>query len=186
MIEQIKEKFGKFDTLYNSLISCEKDTKLIRYKISEINNVGTKTKKKLPLSFNYLHVAIWRNGGLIASCKVNKYREFPDETGINKNIIIFHQDTNKRYNVRIDWKYDDSYIVNLEFNDKEQLYGFCSNGDIRKVDTLTSRAKVKVTSGIFTEEGLVNAKLCDKGLVALTKKGNIYFAPDIKNPRPLF
>ena len=159
---------------------------MIRYKIAEISNVGTKTKKKLPLSFKYIHVAMSRNGGLIAACKEKEYFTTNDESGIIKNIILFHQDTNKRYNVRLDWKYNESYIVNLEFNDKEQLYGFCSNGDIRKIDTLISKAKVKVTSGIFTEEGIVNAKLCDKGLIALTKKGNIYFAPDIKNPKPLF
>lgn len=187
MIEQITEKLGKVENLFTSaFILCKKETKLIRYKIAEISNVGTKTKKKLPLSFKYIHVAMSRNGGLIAACKEKEYFTTNDESGIIKNIILFHQDTNKRYNVRLDWKYNESYIVNLEFNDKEQLYGFCSNGDIRKIDTLISKAKVKVTSGIFTEEGIVNAKLCDKGLIALTKKGNIYFAPDIKNPKPLF
>ena len=52
MIEQITEKLGKVENLFTSaFILCKKETKLIRYKIAEISNVGTKTKKK---NFPYL------------------------------------------------------------------------------------------------------------------------------------
>lgn len=45
MIEQITEKLGKVENLFTSaFILCKKETKLIRYKIAEISNVGTKTK----------------------------------------------------------------------------------------------------------------------------------------------
>ncbi len=34
------------------------------------------------------------------------------------------------------------------------------------------------------EEGIVKAKLLEKGFIVLTTKGNIFFVPDIKNPKP--
>ena len=185
MIEQVKDKIGALESLYTNFISCEKDTKLIKQKVTDLKSGDSKSKRKLPLSFEYLLVDISRNGGRIATCKQNNYKDLHN-TGINTNIIVMHQNAEKKYYIPIDWKYKDSYIVNLEYNDKEQLYGFCSNGDIRKIDTLTESAKLKLTSSILTDEGIVKAKLCDKGFIVLTKKGNIYYAPDIKNPKPIF
>ena len=53
MIEQITEKLGKVENLFTSaFILCKKETKLIRYKIAEISNVGTKTKKNFPYLSN--------------------------------------------------------------------------------------------------------------------------------------
>ena len=96
-----------------------------------------------------------------------------------------HQNAEKRYYIPIDWKYSESYIVSLEFNAKEQLYGFCNNGDIRKIDILTNSVIIKPSSGKFFEEGIVKAKLFEKGFIALTKKYNLYYAPDIKDPKPI-
>ena len=83
-------------------------------------------------------------------------------------------------------KYQKSYFVSLEFNDKEQLYGFCNDGAIRKMDILTKQAVHIVVSPIFLEEGIVKAKTFDKGFIALTKIGNIYMVPEIKNQKPIF
>ena len=185
MIDQIKDKIGALESLYTNFISCEKGTKLMKQKVTDLKTSDTKGKKKLPLSFGNLLIDISRNGGRIATCKQSNYKDIHN-TGINTNIIVMHQDTETKYRIPIDWKYKDAYVVSLEYNDKEQLYGFCCNGDIRKFDTLTETAKVKVTSSILTDEGIVKAKLCDKGFIVLTKKGNIYYAPDIKNPKPIF
>ena len=54
------------------------------------------------------------------------------------------------------------------------------------MDILTNTAILKVNSFVFTEEGIIKAKLCEKGFIALTGKGNLYYASDIKDPKPNF
>ena len=179
MLDQIKEKIEGLEILASNFISTKNGSIYMKEKITELTKTGT----NLPLSFEFLIVAMSRNGGLIATCKTTDYYD-QSKTRINNNILVMHQNAAKRYYIPIDWKYKTSYIVNLEFNSKEQLYGFCSNGDIRKIDTLTESAIVKTNSAKFFEEGIAKAKLFDKGFIGLTNKGNIYYAPDIKDPKP--
>jgi len=180
MLEQIKEKIEGLEILATNFISTKKGPIFMKEKVTGL----AKKKFNLPFNFEYLLVAISKNGGLIAICKTVNYLD-QHKTRINNNIIVMHQNADKRYYIPIDWKYSDSYIVSLEFNSKEQLYGFCSNGDLRKIDILTNKVIVKVNSSRFLEEGIVKAKLFEKGFIALTKKSNLYYAPDIKDPKPI-
>ena len=47
--------------------------------------------EKLTLDFNFIIVAISKNGGLIALCKQRDYYD-KTKTRINNSIIIMHQD----------------------------------------------------------------------------------------------
>ena len=180
MLEQIKEKIEGLEVLASNFIQTKKGPIFMKEKLTDLNKSGL----KLPFQFEYLLVAISKNGGLIALCKTVNYFD-QHKTRINNNIIVMHQNAEKRYYIPIDWKYSESYIVSLEFNSKEQLYGFCNNGDIRKIDILTNSVIIKPSSGKFFEEGIVKAKLFEKGFIALTKKYNLYYAPDIKDPKPI-
>ena len=181
MLDHIKEKIDGLETLASNFISTKKGPIFLKEKIAEIKN-----PKNLPMAFEFLLVAMSKNGGLIATCKTKGYMDVNKATKINRNIVVMHQNTERRYYIPIDWNNDKTPIVSLEFNDKEQLYGFCSNGDIMKMDILTNSAIVKPNSAVFNEEGIVKVKLCQNGFIALTKKSNIYFVPDIKDPKPYF
>ena len=181
MLDQIKEKIENLEILASNFITTKKGPVFIKEKITDL----IKTGPNLPLQFGYLLVAMSKNGGLIGTCKQANYYD-QHKTRIQNNILIMHQNAERRHYIPLDWDYKKSYIVSLEFNDKEQLYGFCNNGDIRKMDILTDTAVLKINSNIFSDEGIVKAKLCEKGFIALTGKGNLYYAADIKDPKPSF
>ena len=159
------------------------DTKSIKFlneKIVELNK-----SEKLTLNYNYLIVAISKNGGLIALCKKKDYYDFA-KTRINENVIVMHQDGTTRYHIPFTWDYKQKYIVSLEFNEKEQLFAFCNDSKIYKIDILTQKFVELLTGNKLQLEGICKAKLFEKGFIALTEKGNIYLVEDIKNQDPQF
>ena len=95
-------------------------------KIVELNK-----SEKITLKYNFLIVAISRNGGLIALCKQKDFFDLSN-TRINNSIIIMHQDATTRYHIPFDWDYKKRYVVSLEFNEKEQLFAFCIDGKLYK------------------------------------------------------
>ena len=149
-------------------------------KIVELNK-----SEKITLKYNFLIVAISRNGGLIALCKQKDFFDLSN-TRINNSIIIMHQDATTRYHIPFDWDYKKRYVVSLEFNEKEQLFAFCNDGKIYKLDILTLKFVELITSNKLQLEGINKAKLFEKGFIVLTEKGNIYLVEDIKNQEPQF
>ena len=182
MLPYIKEKIDGLTMIAANYVKTPSKKIYDKQKMTDIIKVG----KNLPFDFDYLLVSISKNGGLIAICKKEPNYLDHNKTGIDANILVMHQDAGQRYYIPIDWDYQKSYFVSLEFNDKEQLYGFCNDGAIRKMDILTKQANQMVVSPIFLEEGIVKAKTFDKGFIALTKIGNIYMVPEIKNQKPIF
>ena len=181
MLDHIKEKVDQLEILYANFINDSSKMKFLNQRMTELVRTG----HNLPVQFDYLLVAISRNGGLIGICKKMNYLD-QSKTNIQKNILVMHQDAGRRYYIPLDWDYTKTYIVSFEFNESEQLYGFCNDGTLLKIDILTNKAVKKLNSNIFLDEGIVKAKLFEKGFIALTTKGNIYFAPDIKNVKPIF
>ena len=157
-----------------------KSMKFLNEKIVELNK-----SEKLTLNYNYLIVAISKNGGLIALCKKKDYYDFA-KTRINDNLIVMHQDGTTRYHIPFTWDYKQKYIVSLEFNEKEQLFAFCNDSKIYKIDILTQKFVELLTGNKLQLEGIHKAKLFGKGFIALTEKGNIYLVEDIKNQDPQF
>ena len=149
-------------------------------KIVEINK-----SEKLSLNYNFLIVAISKNGGLIALCKTKDYYDL-GKTRINDNVIVMHQDGTMRYHIPFTWDYKEKYIVSLEFNEKEQLFAFCNDSKIYKIDILTQKFVELTTGNKLQLEGIYKAKLFEKGFIVLTEKGNIYLVEDIKNQDPQF
>ena len=154
---------------------------LLNEKVVELNK-----SEKLTLNYNFLIVAISKNGGLIALCKQKDYYDLA-KTRINENVIIMHQDGTTRYHIPFTWDYKEKYIVSLEFNEKEQLFAFCNDSKIYKIDILTQKF-VDITSlgNKLQLEGISKAKLFEKGCIVLTEKGNIYLIEDLKNQDPQF
>ena len=144
---------------------------------------------KIQINFTDCHVAICPNGGLIAICKKKNYLDIKKNSKINKNIIVMFQNVKQKYYIPIDWSYEKMWVVYLDFNEKEQLYAICNNGQILKIDILLKKAVQKCSCQYFKceNQNIVKAKFVENGFIALTNDGEFYYLKDIKNPvRQLF
>ena len=139
---------------------------------------------KMTFNFKEWNIAICPNGGLIAACKKKGILDITKGSKINKNIIVTYQNLHTKYLIPIDWDYKKTWIILLDFNEKEQLYAICNDGSIFKIDLATQKAVPKPSSSIFENEPIVKAKLFQNGFIALTLNGDFYYVPDIKNPVP--
>jgi hypothetical protein len=171
-IDNLEDIAINFEKLDNSFI-------LMKEQFTEFKDVD-----KIKINFKDCHVAICPNGGLIAICKKKGFLDITKGTKINTHIIVMHQDAKRKYLIPIDWSYKDKYIVDLEFNEKEQLYGICNDGSILKIDILNLKAEPKITSEAFKNEPIYKCKLFENGFIALTIDGNFYYVQNIKNPNP--
>ena len=138
--------------------------------------------EKLNINFNKCHVAISPNGGYIAICKKKDYFIEDQYSKIREYILVMHQDGKTHYSIPIDWIYEKRWIVELDFNEKEQLFGICNDGSILKFDIINSRAVKKITIEHFQNDNICKAKYFGKGFFALTESGIFYYVNDIKNP----
>ena len=138
--------------------------------------------EKLNINFNKCHVAISPNGGYIAICKKKDYFIEDQYAKIREYILVMHQDGKTHYSIPIDWIYEKRWIVELDFNEKEQLFGICNDGSILKFDIINSRAVKKITIEHFQNDNICKAKFFGKGFFALTESGIFYYVNDIKNP----
>ena len=138
--------------------------------------------EKLNINFNKCHVAISPNGGYIAICKKKDYFIEDQYSKIREYILIMHQDGKTQYSIPIDWIYEKRWIVELNFNEKEQLFGICNDGSILKLDIINSRAVKKITIEHFQNDNIYKAQFFGKGFFALTESGVFYYVNDIKNP----
>ena len=138
--------------------------------------------EKLNINFNKCHVAVSPNGGYIAICKKKDYYIEDQYSKIREYILIMHQDGKTHYSIPIDWIYEKRWIVELDFNEKEQLFGICNDGSILKFDIINQRAVKKITIEHFQNDNICKAKFFDKGFFALTESGIFYLVKNIKNP----
>ena len=178
MLSSVDSKLDDLQIMATEFIATNSGEYYSKDKIVELNK-----SEKLTIKFNYINVAISKNGGLIALCKQPKYRDLSG-TKINDNIIVMHQNASTRYCIPINWNYSERFVVNLEFNDKEQLFAFCCDGVIYKIDILRQKA-VQIYNK-YQQEGIHIAKLFEKGYILLTEIGNIYLREDIKDSIPEF
>jgi hypothetical protein len=73
------------------------------------------------INFNYCHIAITKNGGLIAICKKKGFIDISKSGNLGKFIIVMYQDAKKIYHIPIDWNYNKRWIVCLDFTKKDDL-----------------------------------------------------------------
>ena len=135
------------------------------------------------INFNFCHIAISKNGGLIAICKKKGFIDCQKGNLLGKNVLVMFQDGKKRsYIPTPEISGDKRSIACLDFTQKDELYGILNDGGIYKFNYLEKTIKEKVTSQVLKEEGVVNAKFFEKGFIAVTQFPNFYYIKDIKNP----
>ena len=140
---------------------------------------------KIKIDFNYCHIALSRNGGLIAICKVQNYFDISKTGKLNNNIIVMFQNAKIIYEIKIDWNFNKRWIVCLDFTYNQKLYGILNDGGIFKFNYRERKRKEKITAPILKEEGIKNAKFFKNGFIAQTPKDIFYYIKDIKNPMPI-
>lgn len=136
---------------------------------------------KYKFNFQYFFVSICKNGGLIAMCKTKDYFD-PKANPLRSNLIVMHQDGRTVYRIANSELFKKRYVVSLEFNNKEQLYAFCNDGEIFKIDILELQAKkLDFYSSKLDNEKILRAKAFEKGFIILTGAGTIFYLKEIKS-----
>ena len=134
------------------------------------------------IDFKECHVAICPNGGLVAICKKKSFLDISRGSKLNDNILIMYQNSKQKIYIPLNWEYKKRWIVFLDFNENEKLYGICNDGTVFKMDIVTQRALIVSSSHKFEIDNIIKAKFFLDGFISLTINGNFYFTKNIKKP----
>ena len=170
-LEQISYKFDKMD----------ENNYYMNQQISDFTK-----KSSIKINFNYCHIAISKNGGLIAICKKQSFFDMKRNSKLNKNVIVMFQNSKTRYDIPIDWDYSKRWVVCLDFMLLQDLYGILNDGGIFKFKYKDYTKKEIPTTQRLQQEGVIKAKFYENGFIAYTKFENFYYIKDIKDPTPIF
>ena len=109
-LEEIENISNNFDSIsQGNCFSKEKITNLY-------------FKNKFKINFNDCHIAINKNGGLIAICKKNKnYFDIQKNSYVNNSILIMQQNAKKIFTIPITWDYSKRWIIGFDFSENENL-----------------------------------------------------------------
>ena len=172
--KKIKTKIS--DRAYNSVAENYTEKFYIKDKIAK--NYFCDNYK---LNYQYYIISICKNGGLIAICKTKDYFDLKDNP-LKRFLIVMHQDGKKEIRIPNSDLFKNRYVVSLEFNDKEQLYAFCNDGEIYKIDILNRKAqRLNFYSEKLKNEQILRVKAFEKGFIILTGAGTIFYLKDIKS-----
>lgn len=176
----MNDQIEKIENLANSF---EKMSSEIFFTKEKIANFYPKIKYKI--NFDKCHIAISRNGGLMAICKKKAFLDTQKLTQVNSNVLVMNQNGENRIYIPINWNYSARWVVALDFTENEKLYGICNDGTIYKFDTVISQAKEQVQNQIFKQEQISKAKFIERGFVALTCYGTFYYVKELNNIYPI-
>lgn len=142
-------------------------------------------QNRFKINFEGCHIALSRNGGLMAICKKKSFLDTQKLTKVNSNVIVMQQNGKNIHIIPIDWNYNQRWIVSFDFTENEKLYGICNDGTIYKFDILILKAKEQPSSNIFKQEQIYKAKFIERGFIALTCYGTFYYVKEFKNIFPI-
>ena len=134
------------------------------------------------IDFKGCHVAICPNGGLVGICKKKSFLDISKGSKLNDNILIMYQNAKQKFYIPINWEYKKRWIICLEFDENEKLYGICNDGTVFKMDIVTQRALLISSNHKFEIDNIIKAKLFMNGFISLTINGNFYYTKNIKSP----
>ena len=170
-LEQISLNFDKMD-------------KNNYYMFQQITDFS-KARSIIKINFNFCHIAISKNGGLIAICKKKSFFDTSRNSRLNKNVIVMFQNSKTKYEIPIDWDYSRRWIICLDFILLQDLYGILNDGGIFRFKYKDKTKKEIPTSQRLQQEGVIKAKFYLDGFIAYTKFENFYYIKNIKDPTPI-
>ena len=80
------------------------------------------------------------------------YEDDDEYLKFHEYMLIIHQNGKTKYYIPIDWNYENMWIINLDFNEKVQLYGICNDGSIIKFDIINLKAIKKTIIEYFQND----------------------------------
>lgn len=135
------------------------------------------------INFNACHIAVAKNGGLIAFVKKSKHFIMDVNNPIKDSILVFHQNGIKESEpIKFEEK---GTIVLFEFTNDEDLILLLSDGRLYHIDIYCMSYECDYIGLAFGNDPIVDAKLFEKGIMCLTESGNFYYNFNIKDPSSL-
>ena len=143
---------------------------------------------KFKINFKDCHVAMSKNGGLIAICRKREFYDIQKHSYLNNNVLVMQQNAKHIITIPITWNMTRRWIIGFDFSENENLYGICNDATIYKFDLLLKEAKEQLTSEKLITEKIYKVKFVERGFVALTNLGAFYYIKDFKNiiPKSMF
>ena len=178
MYDQIEEDI---ENIANNFDKIAPEVAFMKEKITDFY-----FSSKFKINFDACHVAISKNGGLMAICKKNySYLDTQRNSKLNDNILVMSQNARKLYPIPISWNMRERLIVSFDFTDRGKLYGICNDGTIYKFDILLKQAREIPSNKTFNSDQIIKAKFIEDGFVALTRSGTFYYVKEFKNIIPI-
>lgn len=148
----------------------------IYYRKFPMSRLNDNLKK---IQFAHCHIAVARNGGLMAFVKRSKQFIIDITNDIKDKVLIFHQN-GLRESQPI--KFEESTIVLFEFTAEEELICLLNDGRLYKFDIYCLSYKFDYAGLSFETNHITDAKLFEKGLICLTESGDFYLINHVKDP----
>ena len=158
----------KTDSINNNFEKTEGTNYFMKEQISAF-------EKPEKIDYKECHVAICPNGGLIAICKKKNFLDISRGSKLNDSILIMYQNAKQKIYIPINWEYKKRWIIYLDFNENEKLYGICNDGTVYKIDIVTQRALYVTSNRKFDIDNIIKAKFFMDGFISLTINGNFYY-----------
>jgi hypothetical protein len=132
----MNEQLEAIENLANDFDTMTPGNCFIKEKITDLY-----FPNKFKINFQDCHVAISRNGGLIAVCKKKNYYDIQKHSYVNNDVLVMQQNAKQLYTIPICWNPSKRWIVGFDFSENENLYGICNDGTIYKFDLLLKEAR---------------------------------------------
>ena len=169
-IENLTTNFEKID----------ENTYFIKEKMT-----NTTFPKHLKMDFENTHVAISKNGGLMAFVKKHLVLILNKSDPLYSNVIIMCQDGSNLTIIPFAIKEKERFIILFDFNDNHQLYAILNDGSIFKFDIISQKVYEKSSGKTFIKDKIIKAKFFEKGFVCLTESGTFWVIKSLKEPSPI-
>ena len=141
--------------------------------------------KDLKLDFENTHIAISKNGGLMAFVKKSLVLILNKLDPLHSNVIIMCQDGSNLIVIPFAIKEKERTIILFDFNDNHQLYAILNEGSIFKFDIISQNVYEKSSGKTFLSDKIIKAKFFEKGYVCLTESGTFWLIKSLKEPFPI-
>lgn len=135
------------------------------------------------LNFSNCHIAVAKNGGLMAFIKKSKHLIMESNNLIKDNVLIYYQNGIKDVDpIKVDFN---ETIILFEFTEDEDLICLLSDGRLYKFDINLLSYDFDFLGLTFADNNIIDARLFNRGLILLTENGDFYINYNINDPNSI-
>jgi len=135
------------------------------------------------INFSNCHIAVAKNGGLMAFIKKSKHLIMEPNNPIKDNVLIYYQNGIKEVEpIKVDFS---ETIVLFEFTEDEDLICLLADGRLYKFDINLLTYDFDFLGLAFGDNNIIDARLFNRGLIILTENGDFYINYNVKEPNSI-